>query len=69
MQARPPQPIVQRLNAEIVKMFADVPFAQRISDMGQEPHPTSPEGLVAHMRSETERWSQVIKAAGLKLER
>jgi tripartite-type tricarboxylate transporter receptor subunit TctC len=64
-----PPAIVARLNAEIVKMFADAPFAQRISEMGQEPQPTSPAGLVAHMRSETERWSQVIKAAGLKLER
>jgi len=64
-----PPAIVARLNAEIVKMFADVPFAQRISDMGQEPHPTSPAELIAYMRSESERWSQVIKAAGLKLER
>jgi len=57
------------IRAAIVKMFADAPFAQRISEMGQEPQPTSPAGLVAHMRSETERWSKVIKAAGLKLER
>jgi tripartite-type tricarboxylate transporter receptor subunit TctC len=64
-----PPAIVARLNGEIVKMFADAPFAQRISEMGQEPQPTSPAGLVAHMRSETERWSKVIKAAGLKLER
>ena len=64
-----PPAIVARLNGEIVKMFADAPFAQRISEMGQEPQPTSPAGLVTHMRSETERWSKVIKAAGLKLER
>ena len=64
-----PPAIVARLNAEIVKMFADAPFAQRISDMGQEPQPTSPAALVAHMRSESERWSKVIKAAGLKPER
>ena len=64
-----PPAIAARLNAEIVKMFADAPFAQRISDMGQEPNPTSPAELIAHMRSESERWSRVIKAAGLKLER
>ena len=64
-----PPGIVSRLNADIVKMFADAPFAQRISDMGQEPQSTSPAELLAHMRSESERWSQVINAAGLKLER
>ena len=64
-----PPAIVTRLNAEIVKMFADAPFAKRISDMGQEPQPSTPAELLAHMRNETERWSKVIKAAGLKLER
>jgi len=64
-----PTAIVARLNAEIVKMFADAPFAQRISETGQEPHPSSPAELHTYMRSESKRWSQVIKAAGLNLER
>src|SRR5262245_33219211 len=64
-----PPAIVARLSSEIRKMFADPQFAQRVIDMGQEPAPSSPQELIAHMRSETERWSKVIKAAGLKLER
>jgi tripartite-type tricarboxylate transporter receptor subunit TctC len=62
--------VVARFNAEIAKMFADSAFSQRVTDLGQEPQPTSPEGLLAHMRAENERWSKVIKLAGLnKLER
>lgn len=57
---------VARFNAEIAKMFADPSFAQRITDLGQEPAPTSPDGLLKHMREENERWSKVIKQAGLK---
>jgi len=65
-----PKEIVARFNAEIAKMFADAAFSQRVTDLGQEPQPTSPEGLLAHMRAENERWSKVIKLAGLnKLER
>ena len=64
-----PPAIVGRLNGEIVKMYADAPFAQRIIEMGQEPQSSTPAQLHAHMRSESERWSKVIKAAGLKLER
>jgi tripartite-type tricarboxylate transporter receptor subunit TctC len=64
-----PPAIATRLNAEVKKMFADPQFAQRVIDMGQEPAPGSPAELQAYMRSETERWSKVIKAAGLKLER
>ena len=61
--------IVARLNAEVVKMFADAPFAQRIVDQGQEPQSTTPAELLAYMRAESARWAAVIKRAGLKLER
>ena len=65
-----PAPIVSRLNAEIFKMFGDPAFSKRVTDMGQEPQPSSPADLHAHMRAENERWSKVIKQAGLqKLER
>ncbi len=64
-----PPAITARLNAEVVKMFADPPFAQRIIDQGQEPQSSTPAQLVAHMRAESVRWSDVIKRAGLKLER
>lgn len=65
-----PPAIVKRLNGEIVKMFADASFTQRIQDMGQEPQSSTPEELRVYMRAESTRWSQVIKKAGLtKLER
>ena len=61
-----PAPVVTRLNSEIAKMFADPAFAQKISEIGQEPQHTTPAGLTAYMREEQNRWSKVIKAAGLK---
>ena len=64
-----PPPIVARLNAEVKKMFTDPPFAQKIIEMGQDPAPSTGPELTAYMRSETKRWSQVIKEAGLKPER
>jgi tripartite-type tricarboxylate transporter receptor subunit TctC len=50
-------------------MFADPQFAQKIVELGQDPAPSTGPELTAHMRSESKRWSQVIKAAGLKPER
>jgi tripartite-type tricarboxylate transporter receptor subunit TctC len=64
-----PPAVVARLNAEVKKMFADPPFAQKIVDLGQDPAASTPAELTAHMRNETARWAKVIKEAGLKPER
>jgi len=64
-----PSPIVAKINAEMVKMIADPPFAQRLIDLGSEPQSSTPAELATHMRQESERWARVIKAAGIKIER
>jgi tripartite-type tricarboxylate transporter receptor subunit TctC len=64
-----PGPIVARLNGEVKKMMADPQFAQKIVELGQDPAPTTPAGLTAHMHNEAARWTKVIKEAGLKPER
>jgi tripartite-type tricarboxylate transporter receptor subunit TctC len=60
-----PAAILSKVNGELQKMLADPPFAKRLSDQGQEPQSTTPAELTAYMRAESERWSGVIKAAGL----
>jgi tripartite-type tricarboxylate transporter receptor subunit TctC len=67
--AKTPPAIVAKVNAEMVKMIADPPFAQRLIDLGSEPQSSSPAELRAYMRKESDRWDRVIKAAGLKIER
>ncbi len=62
-------PLINKINAAMVKMIADPPFAQRLLEMGSEPLSSTPAGLAAHMRKESDRWSKVIKAAGIKIER
>jgi tripartite-type tricarboxylate transporter receptor subunit TctC len=64
-----PAAVINKLNGEMVKMIADPPFAQRLLDMGSEPLSSTPAGLAAHMRKESDRWSKVIQAAGIKVER
>jgi tripartite-type tricarboxylate transporter receptor subunit TctC len=64
-----PAPIINKINAEMVKMIADPPFAQRLLAMGSEPMSSTPAGLAAHMRKESDRWAHVIKSAGIRVER
>jgi tripartite-type tricarboxylate transporter receptor subunit TctC len=63
-RATPPS-IVARLNAEVVKILADPALARRLTDQGLDPAPTTPAELTAYMRAETERFSRIIKMAGL----
>ena len=67
--AKTPQPMIAKLNAEMVKMIRDPAFAQKLIDMGSEPQSSTPAELTKYMRAESERWDRVIKSANLKLER
>ncbi len=64
-----PAMVINKINGEMVKMIADPPFAQRLLDLGSEPQSSTPAGLTAHMRRESDRWALVIKSAGIKIER
>lgn len=64
-----PPAIIARLNAEMAKMFADPPFAKRFVEQGSEPQTSTPAELAAYIRSESDRWAKVIKAAGIPTRR
>ena len=67
--AKTPPAVITKVNAEMVKMIADPPFAQRLIDLGSEPQSSTPAELRDYMRKESDRWARVIKAANLKIER
>ena len=50
------------------KAFADKDFRQRIYDQGSEPVGNSPEAFKAFIAAEYQRWGELIRAAGIKLE-
>ena len=60
-----PTAIVGRLNAQVVKILADPPIARRLADQGLDAAPSTPAELTVYMRSESERFSRIIKLAGL----
>jgi tripartite-type tricarboxylate transporter receptor subunit TctC len=63
-----PQPIVNRMNAEIVAALADEPVRNAMRAQGVEPAPSTPEAFEATIRSETAKWAKVIRIANIKLE-
>jgi tripartite-type tricarboxylate transporter receptor subunit TctC len=63
-----PRPIIDQLNAESVKIMRSTETAERFAAIGIEPTSSTPEQAVEFLRSEYERWGQVIRGAGIKAE-
>jgi tripartite-type tricarboxylate transporter receptor subunit TctC len=58
--------VQQQLNAELNKAFKDPAFREQFVAQGVRFVGGTPEQLEAHMRAETERWSKVFAAMGVK---
>jgi tripartite-type tricarboxylate transporter receptor subunit TctC len=63
-----PADIVGRLNREINAGIADSAMKARFAAIGGEPLPGSPAEFGRLVAEETEKWSKVVRAAGLKPE-
>jgi tripartite-type tricarboxylate transporter receptor subunit TctC len=61
-----PQPIIARLNAEIVKVMHSPEMGERLAAMATEPVTSTPEGFADLIRREIVKWGKVVRAAGLK---
>jgi len=65
-QSKVPQPILAKLNADLNKALNDPVLRQRLEDQGIEVTPSTPEQFVAHVKAETEKWTKVVREAGLE---
>lgn len=65
-QAKVPQPVVARLSADLNRVLGTPATRQRLEEQGVDVTPSTPEQFVAHVRAETEKWTRVVKQAGLE---
>jgi len=63
-----PKEVVNKLNAEIVKVMNSPDTKKALYDAGVEPTPSSPEAMSSYMAQEMERWGKVVKDIGIKIE-
>ncbi|MCI0756221.1 tripartite tricarboxylate transporter substrate binding protein [Teichococcus vastitatis] len=66
--ARTPQPVVQRLNAAVLRTLADTDVRARLAEQATEPLGTSPDEYGRILRAEIARWGGVIAESGVRLE-
>jgi tripartite-type tricarboxylate transporter receptor subunit TctC len=66
--AATPKPIVERLNAEIMKALQNPDLRAKLAAQGAEPLGSTPAEYGAYVKKELARWGQVVKASGVTIE-
>lgn len=63
-----PKPVVDRLNAEVLRVFRLPDVAERLKTLGLEAVLSSPEELATYQASEIVKWTKVVRESGAKAE-
>lgn len=63
-----PKPVIDKLNAEVVRVFRLPEVAERLKTLGLEAVLSSPEELATYQASEIVKWTKVVKESGAKAE-
>lgn len=58
-----PKPILDKLNADMVKALNSPDVRQRLEELGLDVEPQTPEQFAALIKSETAKWAKVVKDA------
>ena len=66
--ARTPQPILDRLHREVVKALAESEVRQRFAAEGATAVGSTPSEFASFFRAEAEKWADVAKRSGTKLD-
>jgi tripartite-type tricarboxylate transporter receptor subunit TctC len=63
-----PKPVIDRLNAEMVKALRDPAVAESLTKLGVTIIADTPEHFAAYMAAESGKWREVVQRAGVKLD-
>jgi tripartite-type tricarboxylate transporter receptor subunit TctC len=66
--AATPAPIVNKLNAEMIKVFKRPDMQARLTDMGAEYVGSSPQELSKQLANDVRTWAKWVKDAGVRAE-
>ena len=66
--AATPQPIIDLLNAEVLKIMERADVKEAWAKQGAVPMPMRPSDFEKYLRADIEKWAQVVKVSGAKAE-
>jgi tripartite-type tricarboxylate transporter receptor subunit TctC len=66
--ARTPEPILDKLNAQVDKAVRDPDVIEKLARQGVEPYYYGHKQFAARVREEVPKWAKVIKDAGIRID-
>ena len=66
--AATPQPIVERVNKEIVRIVSLPDFKKKMEEIGAEPIGNTPEQMARQIKDDTDRFAKLVKDAKVAIE-
>ena len=63
-----PSAVIEKLNRQINATLRDVAFRKRVTEMGVTPMGGTPEDVTRDIGTESRRWAEVVRGAGLRME-
>jgi tripartite-type tricarboxylate transporter receptor subunit TctC len=66
--AATPRPVIEALNAEVVRILGLADVREKLSGLGADPMPSTPERFGAVLKADAEKWGRIIKQAGVRAE-
>jgi tripartite-type tricarboxylate transporter receptor subunit TctC len=61
-----PEPILNRLNAEVAGTLMELVIAERLRALGNEPRPSSPQEFKARIAADIAKWTAVVESSGFE---
>lgn len=66
--AATPQPVIDKLNAQLVAILKSADVQDRLAGQGMEPIGSTPAQLADHIKTELVKWGKVVKISGAKVD-
>jgi tripartite-type tricarboxylate transporter receptor subunit TctC len=66
--AKVPRPIIDKLAQTVTGIVAEPGVVERLREIGSSPKPLGPAEFDRYIAAENDKWRDVVKAAGAKLD-